>query len=66
MNLENHVFNAKNALDHGLHKLNVEEYDASISFFAAAYSEVRALLECAWRIKRKAAIEAQPPGENAR
>lgn len=57
---------AKNDLDTAKEKLEAEDFDTSLAHLTNAYANVRTLLECAWRLKREAALAAQPPGENAR
>ena len=64
MNIENHVYNSKKALDLGQERIASRDFDSAINLFAAAYSEVRQLMEHAWRMKREAALAAQLPGEN--
>lgn len=64
MNIENHVFNSKKALDYAQAKLNSGDFDSAISLFASAYSDVRQLMEHAWCMKRDAARAEVPAGEN--
>lgn len=66
MNIENHVANSKNCLDLAKEKLDVGDFDQGIVELVMAYSNVRALLEHAWRLKRAKVLEEQPPGENTR
>lgn len=62
MNVENHVFNSKKALDYAQAKLNAGDFDSAIGLFASAYSDVRQLMEHAWELKRSASAAERPAG----
>lgn len=64
MNIENHVENSKKALDLGRERIATGDFDTAIQLFASASSDVRELINHAWRMKHGAALDASPPGEN--
>lgn len=64
MNIDDHIENSKKGLDLGRERIASGDYDSAIHLFASAYSDVRELMEHAWRMKRKDALAANPAGEN--
>lgn len=66
MKIEEHIEFSKKALDLGVESIASNDFEVAIHCFASAYSDVRQLMDHAWRLKRQAALAASPPGENAR
>lgn len=64
MKINEHFENAKKALDLAQDNLNAGNFVSAIQLLASSYSDVRELMEHAWRMKREAALCASPPGEN--
>lgn len=64
MEIRTHYNEAKRFIDLGMIKLNSDQDDGALNAFAAAYTEVRELLDHAWRLKYKKALESAPPGGN--
>ena len=60
MNIENHIHNAKKALDLANDEILEHDYNAAIVLLASAYSDVRNLMEEVLKFKHSAALADSP------
>ena len=63
MNIENHMYNARNMLNVAQSKIEAQDYDSALALLCSAYSNVRNLIEQVYKTSIDAARAERPAVE---
>ena len=63
MNIEDHVYNAKKALDFTSEHVAVEDYDIALAMLCNVMTETRDLISHVWDLKCSSARAQRPAGK---
>lgn len=63
MNIENHIYHAKIALDIVRDKVPEDDYDAAFTMLCNVMTDTRELIEHVWELKSEKALSASPAGD---
>ena len=63
MNIENHMYNAKNMLNVAQSKIDSQDYDSALALLCNVYSNVRILIEQVYKTSIDAARAKRPAVE---
>ena len=63
MNIENHMYNAKNMLNVSQSKIESQDYKSALALLVNAYGHVRSLIELVYKLDHEASAAARSAGD---